>query len=94
MVMIKMPSRVHHFPIKFSLAKDTEELYKVECNDLFQFLHAYEREKGLRIKFLLRPDTSSIWKTTGQGDMAKVKSFPCHCCAVKTAILVAAQVKD
>ncbi len=35
-----------------------------------------------------------IWKTTGRSGTAKVKSFPCYCCAVTTSSLVAAQPKE
>jgi hypothetical protein len=37
---------------------------------------------------------SSIWKTTGRGGTAKVKTFPCYCCAVTTATLVTPQPKE
>jgi hypothetical protein len=37
---------------------------------------------------------SSIWKTAGKGGMAKVKTFPCYCCAITTATLVTPQLKD
>jgi len=90
----KMQAHVHCFLIKIALAKDTKKLYKVESNDFFLFLRAYEQEKGFRIKFLFPQDMSSIWKTTGRGGTAKVKHFPCYCCAVTTATLVAAQPKE
>jgi hypothetical protein len=89
-----MQSHAHCFPIKIALAKDTKELYKVEFQDFFQFLRAYEQEKGFKIIFLFLQDMSSIWKTTGRGGTAKVKTFPCYCCAVTSATLVAAQPKE
>ncbi len=76
------------------MAKDSKELYRTEFADLFQFLRDYEREKMFRIKFVFPQDMSSIWKTTGRGGTAKVKSFPCYCCAVTTSSLVAAQPKE
>ncbi len=90
----KLQSHVHCFPIKMALAKDSKELYRTEFSDLFQFLREYERLKGFRIKFVFPQDMSSIWKTTGRGGTAKVKSFPCYCCAVTTSSLVAAQPKE
>jgi hypothetical protein len=87
-------SHIYCFPIKMALAKDTKQLYRVEFSDFFQFLKDYEREKGFRIKFLFLQDMSSIWKTTGRGGTAKVKTFPCYCCAVTTRTLVAAQPKE
>jgi len=57
-------------------------------------LRAYEREKEFRIKFLFPQDMSSTWKTTGQGGTANVKMFPCYCCAVTSATLIAAQPKE
>jgi len=90
----KMQSHVHCFPIKIALAKDTKELYKVEFNDFFLFLRVYKQEKGFRIKFLFPQDMSSIWKMTGRGGTAKVKTFSCYCCTVTTATRVAAQPKE
>jgi hypothetical protein len=89
-----MQSHVHCFPIKIALAKDTKELYKVEFNDFFLFLRVYKQEKGFRIKFLFPQDMSSIWKMTGRGGTAKVKTFSCYCCTVTTATRVAAQPKE
>jgi hypothetical protein len=77
-----------------ALAKGSKELYRTEFADLFQFLRDYEREKIFRIKFVFPQDMSLIWKTTGHGGTAKVKSFPCYCCAVTTSSLVAAQPKE
>ncbi len=90
----KLQSHVHCFPIKMAMAKDSQELYRTEFRFFFQFLKDYEREKGYKIKFLFPQDMSSIWKTTGRGGTAKVKSFPCYCCAVTTSTLVAAQPKE
>ncbi len=90
----KLQSHIHCFPIKMALAKDSKALYCTEFADFFQFLRDYEREKGFRIKFVFPQDMSSIWKTTGCGGTAKVKSFPCYCCAVTTSSLVAAQPKE
>jgi hypothetical protein len=90
----KVQSHVYCFPIKMALAKDTKHLYRFEFSDFFQFLKDYEREKCFRIKFLFPQDMSSIWKTTGRGGTAKVKTFPCYCCAVTTRTLVAAQPKE
>jgi len=90
----KVQSHVHCFPVKLAFAKDTKDLYRVEFADLFTFLKEYEAEKGFRIKFLYPQDMSSIWKTTGRGGTAKVKTFPCYCCAVTTATLVTPQPKE
>ena len=90
----KVQSHVHCFPIKVAFAKDTKDLYRLEYSDLFRFLKQYEEEKGFRIKFIFPQDMSSIWKTTGRGGTAKVKTFPCYCCAVTTATLVTPQVKQ
>jgi hypothetical protein len=90
----KVQSHVHCFPIKIAFAKDTKSLYRLEYSDFFAFLKAYERECNYRIKFIFPQDMSSIWKTTGRGGTAKVKTFPCYCCAVTTATLVTPQPKD
>jgi len=90
----KVLSHVHCFPIKVAFAKDTKELYRVGCSDFFAFLKDYEREKGFCVKFNFPQDMSSIWKTTGHGGTAKVKTFPCYCCAVTTATLVTPQPKE
>jgi hypothetical protein len=90
----KLQSHVHCFPVKMAMAKDTKELYRNEFGDFFLFLKEYEREKGFKVKFLFPQDMSSIWKTTGRGGTAKVKSFPCYCCAVTTSSLVSAQPKE
>jgi len=37
---------------------------------------------------------SSIWKTTGRGGTARVKTFPCYCCSVTSATLIAPQPKS
>jgi len=76
------------------MAKDTKQLYRTEFSDLFLFLREYEREHGFRVKFSFPQDMSSIWKTTGRGGTAKVKTFPCYCCGVTTATLVAPQPKN
>jgi len=89
----KVQSHVHCFPIKVAFAKDTKDLYRLEFGDFFTFLKEYEAEKGFRIKFNFPQDMSSIWKTTGKGGTAKVKTFPCYCCAVTTATLVTPQPK-
>jgi hypothetical protein len=85
---------VNCFPVKVAFAKDTKDLYQVEYSDFFLFLKQYEAEKGFRVKFIFPQDMSSIWKTTGRGGTAKVKSFPCYCCAVTTATLVMPQAKE
>jgi Holliday junction resolvase RusA-like endonuclease len=90
----KVQSHIHCFPIKTAFAKDTKQLYQVEFGDFFQFLKEYEHEKNYRIKFIYPQDMSSIWKTTGRGGTAKVKTFPCYCCAVTTATLVTPQPKS
>jgi hypothetical protein len=54
----------------------------------------YEREHGFRIKFVFPQDMSSIWKTTGRGGTAKVKTFPCYCCSITTATLATPQPKS
>ncbi len=90
----KVQSHIHCFPIKVAFAKDTKELYKREYSDFFAFLKAYERVKNYRIKFIFPQDMSSIWKTIGRGGTAKVKTFPCYCCAVTTATLVTPQPKE
>jgi hypothetical protein len=77
-----------------ALAKDSKDLYRTEFADFFQFLRDNKHEKGFRIKFLFPQDMSSIWKTTGRGFTAKVKSFLCYCCAVTTSSLAAAQPKE
>ncbi len=82
------------FRIKMALAKDTKQLYQDEFAYVFQFLKDYVREKGFRVKFLFLQDMSSIWKTTGPGGTAKVKTFPCYCCAMTSRTLVAAQPKE
>jgi hypothetical protein len=74
----KLQSYIHCFLIKMAMVKDSKELYHTEFADLFQFLRDFEREKGLRKKFVFPQDMSSIWKTTGHGGTAKVKSFPCY----------------
>jgi hypothetical protein len=76
------------------LAKDTKQLYRDEFGNFFRFLKEYEQEKGFRIKFVFLQDMLSIWKTTGRGGRAKVKTFPCYCCAVTSRTLVAAQPKE
>ncbi len=86
-----MQSHIHCFPIKTAFAKDTKLLYKVEFSYFFRFLKEYEQEKQFQIKFIFPQDMSSIWKTTGHGGMAKVKTFPCYCCAVTTASVVTPQ---
>ncbi len=90
----KVQSHIHCFPIKVAFAKDTKELYRVEYAEFFAFLKEYEREKQFRIKFIYPQDMSSIWKTTGRGGTAKVKTFPCYCCAVTTATLITPQPKE
>jgi hypothetical protein len=80
----KMKSHVHCFPTTIALVNDTNELYKVEFNDFFQFLRLYEQKRGYVIH--LEDNRSRRY--------GKVKSFPCYCCAVTTATLVAAQAKD
>jgi len=90
----KVQLHVHCFPIKVAFAKDTKDLYRVEFADFFAFLKEYEAEKEFRIKFIFPQDMSSIWKTTGKGGAAKVKTFPCYCCAVTTATLVTPQPKE
>ena len=90
----KVQSHVHCFPIKVAFAKDTKDLYRVEFADFFAFLKEYEAEKEFRIKCIFPQDMSSIWKTTGKGGAAKVKTFPCYCCAVTTATLVTPQPKE
>ena len=91
---VKVQSHVHCFPIKIALSKDSKQLYQTEFADFFRFLKEYEREKDYRVKFVFPQDMSSIWKTTGRGGTAKVKTFPCYCCAVTTKTLVAAQPKS
>ena len=90
----KVQSHVHCFPIKVAFAKDTKDLYHVEFADFFAFLKQCETEKEFRIKFIFPQDMSSIWKTTGKGGAAKVKTFPCYCCAVTTATLLTLQPKE
>jgi hypothetical protein len=90
----KVQSHLHCFPIKIAFAKDTKELYRTEYQSLFVFLRDYERENNFRIKFIFPQDMSSIWKTTGRGRTAKVRTFPCYCCAVTTATLVTPQPKE
>jgi hypothetical protein len=90
----KVQSHVHCFPIKVAFAKDMKELYRVEHSDFFAFLKDYERENGFCVKFNFPQDMSSIWRTTGRGETAKVKTFPCYCCAVTTATLVTPQPKE
>jgi hypothetical protein len=90
----KLQSHIHCFPIKMAFAKDTKHLYQVEFSDFFRFLKEYEQEKQFRIKFIFPQDMSSIWKMTGRGGTAKVKTFPCYCCAVTTATLVTPQPKS
>ncbi len=85
---------MNSFPIKVAFVKDTKDLYRVEYADFFLFLRQYEAEKGFSVKFIFPQDMSSIWKTTGHGGTAKVKSLPCYCCAVTTAILVTPQPKE
>jgi hypothetical protein len=58
------------------------------------FLREYETEHGFRIKFSFLQDMSTMWKTTGRGGTAKVKTFPCYCCGVTMATLVAPQPKN
>jgi len=87
-------SHVHCFPLKVCFAKDTKDLYRVEFEDFFAFLKAYELEKAGRIKFGFPQDMSSIWKTTGRGGTAKVKTFPCYCCTVTSDTLIAPQPKE
>jgi hypothetical protein len=89
----KVQSRLHCFPIKIAFAKDTKSLYRFEYGDFFAFLKEYERERNYQIKFIFPQDMSSIWKTTGQLGTAKVKTFPCYCCAATTATLVTPQPK-
>ena len=90
----KVQSHIHCFPVKVAIAKDSKELYRVEYADFFAFLKEYEREKNYRVKFIFPQDMSSIWKTTGRGGAAKVKKFPCYCCAVTTETLVTPQPKE
>ncbi len=87
-------SHVHCFPLKVAFAKDTKDLYRIEFEDFFAFLKAYEIEKGGRIKFGFPQDMSSIWKTTGRGGTAKVKTFPCYCCTVTSNTLITPQPKE
>jgi hypothetical protein len=90
----KVQSLAHCFPIKIAIAKDSKQLYCTEFVDLFAFFKEYEREHGFRIKFVFPQDMSSIWKTTGRGGTAKVKTFPCYCCSITTATLVTPQPKN
>jgi hypothetical protein len=90
----KVQSHVYCFPITMALAKDTKQLYRDEFGDFFRFLKEFEQEKGFCIKFVFPQDMSSIWKTTGHGGTAKVKTFPCYCCAVTSRTLVAVQPKE
>ena len=76
---IKVQSHAHCFPIKIAIAKDSKELYRTEFADFFRFLKEYEQEHGYRVKFAFPQDMPSIWKTTGHGGTAKVKTFPCYC---------------
>jgi len=49
-------SHVHCFPLKVCFSKDTKHLYRLEFEDFFAFLKAYELEKGGRIKFAYPQD--------------------------------------
>lgn len=90
----KVQSHFFCFPLKVAFATDTKILYRREYADLFRFLKEYEAEKGFRVKFNFPQDMSSIWKTTGRGGTAKIKTFPCYCCAVTSATLVTPQPKE
>ena len=70
------------------------QLNRTEFADFFRFLKEYERHHHHRIKYIFPQDVSLIWKTTGCGWTAKVKSFPCFCCAVTSDSLVSPQPKD
>jgi len=87
-------SHIHCFPVKVCFAKDTKQLYRLEFDVFFAFLREYEIEKGGRIKFVFHQDMSSIWKTTGRGGTAKVKTFPCYCCTVTSETLISPQPKE
>jgi len=87
-------SHVHCFPLKVCFSKDTKHLYRLEFEDFFAFLKAYELEKGGRIKFAYPQDISSIWKTTGRGGTANLKKFPCYCCTVTSDTLITPQPKE
>jgi len=45
----KVQSHVHCFPIKVCFAKDTKQLYKIEFEEFFAFLKAFEMEKEGRM---------------------------------------------
>jgi hypothetical protein len=90
----KVQSHAHCYPIHIVMAKDNKELYRTEFAAFFQFLREYEEEHGFRIKFAFPQDMSSIWKTTGRGGTARVKTFPCYCCSVTSATLIAPQPKS
>ena len=80
-------SHTHCFPCNACIAKDSRKLYKEEFHDLFNFLKQYKNEKGDRVKFVFPQDMSSILKMVSQDGMAKVKKFPCCCCAVMSSKL-------
>jgi hypothetical protein len=96
-----LQSRNLCIPVKIGMCKETKEIYRNEFENIFVRFHelsdkydgalpidsAFTAAGFKPIRVAVNCDMSAQWKMFGTGGAAKVHTFPCHCCPIKSANL-------
>ena len=84
--LIKVQSRTTCFPLQIHLGKETEKMYELFA-PMFNFFTKVG-EEGLdgyqNFDISVECDLSATWKGLKRGGGAKVHTYPCHCCGIKS----------
>ena len=84
--LIKLQSRTTCFPLQIHLGKETEKMYELFA-PMFNFFTKVG-EEGLdgyqNFDISVECDLSATWKGLKRGGGAKVHTYPCHCCGIKS----------
>lgn len=90
--LANMQSRNNVFPFEIHCAPENNEMYTEHFKPLFEYFTKISKdgidEIGcLPINITCDCDMSAVWKGLQRGGAAKVATFPCHCCGIKSVDL-------
>jgi hypothetical protein len=74
------------------MAKETKELYnkfaalfeKFEVDSEIRYCLECDDDEPLKLKVAINCDMTATWKALKRGGAAKVRTYPCHACDVKS----------
>ena len=90
--LANMQSRNNCFPLEIHCAPENEEMYTEHFKPMFDYLTSISNDGipdigCMPIKLTCDCDMSAAWKGLQRGGAAKVKTFPCHCCGIRSSDL-------